>query len=97
MRFFDICVLLEAAEEDVHELNLKLEKIFIRLFPAEKVRRWYMDLLYCSFGAVLKNVLKDVPRELGMSAYFGGFIDELEQVGEVERKQRVRLLWRLTG
>lgn len=83
--FFDMRVLFEAVEEDIHELNLKLEKGFIWLLPAEKeeVRRWYMDQLYCSFGAVMKKALKDVPGELGMSVYFGGFMDELEQVGEV--------------
>lgn len=83
--FMDMCVLFENAEEDVHELNRKLEKGFIRVLPAEKeeVRRWYMEQLYLSFGTVLRNVWKVVSTEVGTSVYFGGFIDELELIGKV--------------
>lgn len=83
--YLDMRRLLESAEEDVRELNGSLEKEFIRILSAEKeeVRRWYMDLLYRRLGEVLKAALDGMPKKSGMEVCFGGFMDELEVIGEV--------------
>lgn len=76
--YFDISGLFAGIEEDFTQINRRLTGNYIRVFDSEKeeMRRFYMEKLYQSMGAVFQIILENRKKEDGIKVYFGGYMEE---------------------
>ncbi len=80
-RELDFSPLFVDCEKDIQSLEEEVSLQFIRVSDGERetVRRWYLELIYIHFGAVLKAVI--APKDRGIPLLYGGYMEEQEQIG----------------
>lgn len=83
--YFSIKLLFQGIEEDLKKIDEKLHKKFIRMLrgETEEIRRWYMKKIYTNLGCILKKVANGGQKTNGIGIYYGEFMGELENIGEI--------------